>query len=54
MVLCVNSFTISKGLDQNPENLFLGMVWCQGEWDSENALAVAQVMSKRLQSERNK
>lgn len=24
-------------LDQNPENKFLGMVWCQGEWDSENA-----------------
>ena len=24
-------------LDQNPENLFLGVVWCQGEWDSENA-----------------
>lgn len=28
---------ISYALDQNPENLFLGMVWCQGEWDSENA-----------------
>ena len=24
-------------LQQNPENMFLGMVWCQGEWDSENA-----------------
>lgn len=24
-------------LEQNPENKFLGMVWCQGEWDSEDA-----------------
>lgn len=28
---------ISLVLEQNPENLFLGMVWCQGEWDCENA-----------------
>ena len=28
---------IRYALNQNPENLFLGMVWCQGEWDSENA-----------------
>ena len=28
---------IGYALEQNPENRFLGMVWCQGEWDSENA-----------------
>lgn len=28
---------IGFALEQNPENMFLGMVWCQGEWDSENA-----------------
>ena len=28
---------IRYALELNPENRFLGMVWCQGEWDSENA-----------------
>lgn len=28
---------IGYALEWNPENRFLGMVWCQGEWDSENA-----------------
>ena len=28
---------IGYALERNPENRFLGMVWCQGEWDSENA-----------------
>jgi putative transposase len=28
---------IRYALDQNPENKFLGMLWCQGEWDSKNA-----------------
>ena len=28
---------IGYALERNPENRFLGIVWCQGEWDSENA-----------------
>ena len=28
---------IGHALELNPENKFLGMVWCQGEWDSEDA-----------------
>lgn len=28
---------IGYALDLNPDNRFLGMVWCQGEWDSEDA-----------------
>ena len=28
---------IVYALSLNPENRFLGMVWCQGEWDSEDA-----------------
>lgn len=28
---------IGYALEQNPENRFLGLVWCQGEWDSEDA-----------------
>lgn len=28
---------IGFALNGNPENKFLGMVWCQGEWDSEDA-----------------
>lgn len=28
---------IGYALDLNPENKFLGVLWCQGEWDSEDA-----------------
>lgn len=28
---------IGYALDMNPENRFLGMLWCQGEWDNEDA-----------------
>lgn len=28
---------ISYALQMNPDNRFLAMVWCQGEWDSEDA-----------------
>ena len=28
---------IGYALSLNPENKFLGLVWCQGEWDSEDA-----------------